>query len=180
MIVALVQGAIGGITFAFRTMEETSATEVAVAKAFVALREVYELDIMVGELNASHTGVSGGPSSLPRTQQTRYPGFDLRMGVKAQALLHDPQSGRVEPFLTHAFSESFKGVNDLTFDSRGNLYFTDQGQSGIWDPSGRVWRLRASGCSPARRRPTRSAPISSTMARITSISRRARFSIEPP
>ncbi|HSO92768.1 MAG TPA: NAD-glutamate dehydrogenase [Arthrobacter sp.] len=41
----------GGITFAFRAMEETSATEAAVAKAFVALREVYELDIMVGELN---------------------------------------------------------------------------------------------------------------------------------
>lgn len=41
----------GGITFAFRTMEETSASEVAVAKAFVALREVYELDIMVSELN---------------------------------------------------------------------------------------------------------------------------------
>lgn len=41
----------GGITFAFRAMEETSATEAAVAKAFVALREVYELDVMVGELN---------------------------------------------------------------------------------------------------------------------------------
>jgi glutamate dehydrogenase len=41
----------GGITFAFRTMEETSASEVAVAKAFVALREVYELDTMVSELN---------------------------------------------------------------------------------------------------------------------------------
>ncbi|WP_461171845.1 NAD-glutamate dehydrogenase [Arthrobacter sp. Z1-9] len=42
----------GGITFAFRTMEETSASEVAVAKAFVALREVYELDVMVEELNS--------------------------------------------------------------------------------------------------------------------------------
>ncbi|MDQ0755748.1 NAD-glutamate dehydrogenase [Arthrobacter sp. B3I4] len=42
---------LGGITFAFRAMEETSASEVAVAKAFVALREVYELDIMVQELN---------------------------------------------------------------------------------------------------------------------------------
>ncbi|QDW30291.1 NAD-glutamate dehydrogenase [Arthrobacter sp. KBS0702] len=41
----------GGITFAFRAMEETSAAEAAVAKAFVALREVYELDIMVAELN---------------------------------------------------------------------------------------------------------------------------------
>ena len=42
----------GGITFAFRTMEETSASEVAVARAFVALREIYELDAMVGELNS--------------------------------------------------------------------------------------------------------------------------------
>ncbi|MET3808931.1 glutamate dehydrogenase [Arthrobacter sp. UYEF3] len=41
----------GGITFVFRAMEETSATEAAVAKAFVALREVYELDVMVAELN---------------------------------------------------------------------------------------------------------------------------------
>lgn len=41
----------GGITFVFRAMEETSATEAAVAKAFVALREVYELNIMVAELN---------------------------------------------------------------------------------------------------------------------------------
>ena len=42
---------LGGITFAFRAIEETSATESAVAKAFVALREVYELDVMVKELN---------------------------------------------------------------------------------------------------------------------------------
>ncbi|AUZ35283.1 glutamate dehydrogenase [Arthrobacter sp. PGP41] len=43
---------LGGITFAFRVMEETSASEAAVAKAFVALREIYELDLMVGELNS--------------------------------------------------------------------------------------------------------------------------------
>ncbi|MET4588892.1 NAD-glutamate dehydrogenase [Arthrobacter sp. 754] len=48
----------GGITFAFRTMEETSATEAAVAKAFVALREIYELNTMVDELN-------GLPASFP-------------------------------------------------------------------------------------------------------------------
>lgn len=33
--------------------------------------------MMIGELNASHTGVSGGPNNLPRTQQTRHPGFDV-------------------------------------------------------------------------------------------------------
>jgi tricorn protease len=33
--------------------------------------------MMIGQLNASHTGVSGGPPIVERTQQTRYPGFSL-------------------------------------------------------------------------------------------------------
>ena len=33
--------------------------------------------MMIGQLNASHTGVSGGPNAVDRAQQTRYPGFDL-------------------------------------------------------------------------------------------------------
>jgi len=53
----------------------------------------------------------------------------------------DIKQGLVSPFLNRRDSESFKGVNDLTFDTRGNLYFTDQGQTGLHDPSGRVYRL---------------------------------------
>ncbi len=45
------------------------------------------------------------------------------------------------PVLTHRNSESFKGVNDLTFDMDGSCYFTDQGQTGLHDPSGRVYRF---------------------------------------
>jgi gluconolactonase len=44
------------------------------------------------------------------------------------------------PILGHRNSESFKGLNDLTFDAAGNCYFTDQGQTGLHDPSGRVYR----------------------------------------
>ena len=34
--------------------------------------------MMIGQLNASHTGVSGGPADAgPRRAQTRHPGFDL-------------------------------------------------------------------------------------------------------
>jgi tricorn protease len=33
--------------------------------------------MMIGQLNASHTGVSGGPSNIDRSVQTRYPGFDV-------------------------------------------------------------------------------------------------------
>jgi gluconolactonase len=42
--------------------------------------------------------------------------------------------------LGHRNSESFKGLNDLTFDARGRVYFTDQGQTGLQDPTGRVYR----------------------------------------
>ena len=33
--------------------------------------------MMIGQLNASHTGVSGGPATGERTLQTRHPGFDV-------------------------------------------------------------------------------------------------------
>jgi glutamate dehydrogenase len=43
---------LGGITFAFRVMEETSVPEPVVARAFVALREIYSLDETVDALAA--------------------------------------------------------------------------------------------------------------------------------
>ena len=43
---------LGGITFAFRVMEETSVSETVIARAFVALREIYALDETVESLAA--------------------------------------------------------------------------------------------------------------------------------
>jgi gluconolactonase len=57
----------------------------------------------------------------------------------------DVQSGQVRPYLERRNSERFKGLNDLVFDSKGNLYFTDQGQTGLHDPTGRVYRLTPDG-----------------------------------
>ena len=57
----------------------------------------------------------------------------------------DVVSGVVRPYLERRNSERFKGLNDLIFDSRGNLYFTDQGQSGLHEPTGRVYRLAPDG-----------------------------------
>ena len=57
----------------------------------------------------------------------------------------DVASGAIKPYLQRRNSERFKGVNDLVFDPEGNLYFTDQGQSGLHDPSGRLYRLRPNG-----------------------------------
>jgi sugar lactone lactonase YvrE len=41
--------------------------------------------------------------------------------------------------------ERFKGPNDLVFDKAGNLYFTDQGQTGMTDQTGKVYRLSPEG-----------------------------------
>lgn len=57
----------------------------------------------------------------------------------------DVATGRVSPYLQRRNSERFKGVNDLILDVQGNIYFTDQGQSGLHDPSGRLYRLRPGG-----------------------------------
>ena len=57
----------------------------------------------------------------------------------------DVTRGSLRPLLARRNTESFKGVNDLCFDRHGNLFFTDQGQTGLHDPTGRVYRLRADG-----------------------------------
>ena len=64
---------------------------------------------------------------------------------KRGLMLLDPKSGKIETYLATAFSEGFKGLNDLHFADNGDLYFTDQGQTGIADPTGRVYRMRANG-----------------------------------
>lgn len=51
-------------------------------------------------------------------------------------MVMDPVSGKVEPFLTRPGLERFYGLNDLHFASNGDLWFTDQGQSGLHAPYG--------------------------------------------
>lgn len=62
---------------------------------------------------------------------------------KRGLLVFDPRSGRLDAVLPRLRREGFRGLNDLTFAANGDLYFTDQGQSGLQDPSGRVYRMRA-------------------------------------
>ncbi len=57
----------------------------------------------------------------------------------------DPRRGTVEPVVTTRHSEGLKGVNDLVFGADGSCWFTDQGQTGLHDPTGRVFRLRPDG-----------------------------------
>ncbi len=78
----------------------------------------------------------GWPNGLRFHQDGRIFIADYKNGI----MLLDPVSQKIERFLGHRHSESFKGVNDLIFDSHGQLYFTDQGQTGMHDPTGRVFR----------------------------------------
>ena len=83
----------------------------------------------------------GWPNGLKIHRDGRVFITDYKRGI----MLLDPASGSVTPFLETAASESFKGVNDLVFAPSGNLYFTDQGQTGMHDPTGRVWKLTPDG-----------------------------------
>ncbi len=83
----------------------------------------------------------GWPNGLKFHQDGRIFVADYKMGI----LVIDPKTMKIEEVLRTAFSEGFKGCNDLHFASNGDLYFTDQGQTGIADPTGRVFRWRANG-----------------------------------
>jgi gluconolactonase len=66
---------------------------------------------------------------------------DYRHGL----LSLDPATGSMAPVIETVMSESFKGLNDLVVHADGSILFTDQGQSGLQDPSGKVWRLHPDG-----------------------------------
>jgi gluconolactonase len=90
------------------------------------------------------------------TQIAEYPGWPNGLKVQPDGLLlvadyrHglvriDPDTGATAALLQTVMSESFKGLNDLTLCDDESVLFTDQGQTGLQDPSGRVWRLHRDG-----------------------------------
>lgn len=81
----------------------------------------------------------GWPNGLAIHRDGSFWIADHRRGI----LRLNPRDGRVEPVVETIRREGLKGVNDLTFAANGDLYFTDQGQTGLQDASGRVYRLRA-------------------------------------
>ena len=87
------------------------------------------------------TEYDGWPNGLKIHKDGRIFITDYKRGI----MLLDPANGKVTPVIDHRASESFKGVNDLFFAANGDLYFTDQGQTGLHDPTGRVYRYDAAG-----------------------------------
>ena len=60
-------------------------------------------------------------------------------------LILDPVSGGLETAVADFEGRPFQGLNDLVFAGNGDLYFTDQGMSGLDHPTGRVFRLCSRG-----------------------------------
>ncbi|MEO8629642.1 MAG: SMP-30/gluconolactonase/LRE family protein [Betaproteobacteria bacterium] len=83
----------------------------------------------------------GWPNGLKFHRDGRCFIADYKNGI----MLLDPVNGKVTPYLERANLERFKAINDLFFAANGDLYFTDQGLTGLHDPTGRVFRVRPNG-----------------------------------
>lgn len=83
----------------------------------------------------------GWPNGLKIHRDGRIFIADYKNGI----MLLDPVNGKVTPYLLRAGLERFKAVNDLFFAANGDLYFTDQGMTGLHDPTGRLFRVRPDG-----------------------------------
>jgi gluconolactonase len=83
----------------------------------------------------------GSPNGLKFHQNGQIFIADHKKGL----LTLDPATKKLEIVLRGAHGEPFKGLNDLVFAANGDLYFTDQGNSGMQDPAGRVFCLRHDG-----------------------------------
>lgn len=83
----------------------------------------------------------GAPNGLKLHADGRIFIADFHRGL----LSLDSRTGAVETIVEAYGGQPFNGLNDLVFAHDGDLYFTDQGLSGLSDPFGRVFRLRANG-----------------------------------
>lgn len=83
----------------------------------------------------------GLPNGMKHLGDSRFMIADHKRGL----VRFDARKGVFEDLLPGLFSEPFKGLNDLTLHDDGSILFTDQGQTGLHDPSGRVFRLAPDG-----------------------------------
>ncbi len=83
----------------------------------------------------------GHPNGLKFHRDGRLFVADYRNGI----MVVDMQTKKMETYVDEVANERLHGPNDLCFADNGDLYFTDQGNSDIQRPHGRVVRVRADG-----------------------------------
>jgi gluconolactonase len=91
------------------------------------------------EVLAEYDGI---PNGLKLHRDGRAFIADRKRGV----MVIDPERATIDCLLPGPKTgESFLGLNDLIFAANGDLYFTDQGRTGLQSPTGRVWRYTEAG-----------------------------------
>lgn len=85
----------------------------------------------------------GEPNGLKIHKDGRLFVADNRNGI----MIIDPISKKIEPFVKRVANEAVRGPNDLTFSKSGEIYFTDQGNSDLQRPNGRVVHVTADGAA---------------------------------
>jgi gluconolactonase len=117
--------------------------------SFDAAGNLFVVDIPFGRIfKIAPTGewslvieYEGWPNGLKISPEGRILVADYRRGIMEL----DASAARIRPVLASRNSESFRGCNDLHIAKNGDIYFTDQGQTGLHDPTGRVYRLATDG-----------------------------------
>ncbi|HBU97439.1 SMP-30/gluconolactonase/LRE family protein [Thalassospira lucentensis] len=116
--------------------------------SFDASGRLYCVDVARGRIFRITDGVfdvfanyDGEPNGLKVLPDGRILVADFRLGL----LQFDADTGEYEVLVDRFHSEKFKGINDLAVGRDGTVYFTDQGSTGLQDPTGRVFRLNPDG-----------------------------------
>ncbi|UUZ76220.1 SMP-30/gluconolactonase/LRE family protein [Polaromonas sp. P1(28)-13] len=105
---------------------------------------VYCVDIPFGRIfSVSGQGAwnvvceyDGWPNGLKVQQNGRLLIADHKNGIVEV----DPRIGKAVTLLGHRNSQAFLGLNDLQIAADNAIWFTDQGQTGLHDPAGKVYR----------------------------------------
>ncbi|MBM6621010.1 NAD-glutamate dehydrogenase [Micrococcaceae bacterium RIT802] len=122
----------GGITYAFRVMEETSATEASVARSFVALREIYALDSYVD-------AVTGLPASVPTEHWCRIQ-LDMRRLLDRATRWFITHVGRGTS-IQQDIDAFLPTVSTLNAELGGFLRGNDAERVAAWKADGLQWGL---------------------------------------
>ncbi|KAJ5350160.1 calcium-dependent phosphotriesterase [Penicillium brevicompactum] len=86
-----------------------------------------------------YDGEPNGMAWNPHTQTIVI--ADFKQGI----LSFDPTTNSLTTLISRYHGERLKGPNDLVVSSDGTIFFTDQGMTGLHDPTGRVYRISLDG-----------------------------------
>ena len=116
--------------------------------AFDRNGNLFVVDVDTGDI--SHISPEGQAKTFVNTGGAPngakfHPNGDLYVADRVKGIIAISPDGNTRVIVDHYQGKKFNGPNDLIFDSRGNLYFTDPHGSSAENPFGCVYRLSSNG-----------------------------------